>query len=392
MGKLTLDNSDYKKKIDESKKQNEELAENTKKNSAKSVIAWTAIVSAVVIYLNKIKDLIFETANYADQIGDLAEKWGFTTKQIQEFDYWATLNGTTLESLLTGMRGLVNQAEAGANAFKILGVSVRNNDGTFKEQRDLFLETIDALQKVEDKTLKNALQFEIFGRAGIELGQIINLDAKQLEELSQEAEDLGIILSQDTIKQASDFNDNLDRMRKSFKSVMAEIVAGSPDAVDKFNTFLDDVINNFNDWIPRLVSISVNLFGKIINTGLQMLAQLPTLLLDTFLSIDWIQLGIDIATGILKGFVTIVGKGIGYGWLWGKEEEPQSVSITPIEEAITTISNSQVSERTTKIDETLEITLNVESDGTVAGDKNLDTISDLLIDKINKSLGDMIDG
>ena len=39
-----------------------------------------------------------------------------------------------------------------------------------------------------------------------------------------------------------------------------------------------------------------------------------------------------------------------------------------------------------------KITLNVESDGTVAGQQNLDVISDMLTDKIDKILGDKING
>ena len=149
--KLTLDKSDYDKNINEAKVQSQQFSQTSEKTSAKSVVSWMAIATAVIAVVKGVKDAIVSSANYADQIGDTAQKWGFATKEIQEFDYWATMNGTTLESLLTGMRGLVNQAEAGANAFKVLGLNVRNNDGTLKGQKQLFLETITALQGVENK-------------------------------------------------------------------------------------------------------------------------------------------------------------------------------------------------------------------------------------------------
>ena len=387
-GKLTLDNSDYKNKIDESKQKNEELAENTQKNSAKSIIAWGAIATAVVLVLNKVKDLIFETANYADQIGDLAQKWGFTTQQIQEFDYWATLNGTTLESLLTGMRGLVNQAEAGSQAFNKLGVSVKNADGSFKDQRTLFLETIDALQKVEDQTLRNALQFEIFGRAGIELGQIINRDAEELQALSQEAESLGIILSEDTINQAGEFNDKLDQMRLSFKSVMAEIIAGSPDAEEKFTVFLDNLVDRFDEWTPKFLQITVKLLAKLIQASGEVAGKLPAMIIDALFSINWLQVGLDIGKGILNGIVRILGAVIGYGWLWGTDDTNEhTANISTTENAISTINNVGSVERTEKIDETLDITLRVEGDGTKVSEENLNIVSDLVVDKINEILG-----
>lgn len=356
--------------------------------SAKSAIAWAAIATAVVAVLNKVKDLIFETANYADTIGDLADKWGFTTKQIQEFDYWATLNGTTLEGLLTGMRGLVNQAEAGSQAFTKLGVSVRNSDGSFKDQRTLFLETIDALQQIDDQVQKNALQFEIFGRAGIELGQIINLSAEELNALSREAESLGIILSEDTIKQASDFNDNLDRMRLSFKSVMAEIIAGSPDAEEKFTAFLDNLVDRFDEWAPKFLEITFKLLAKLIVAFNELGYKMPSIILDALFSVNWLEVGMNLAKSILEGIVKSLGAIVGYGWLWGTDNSNnQTANISTTENAISTINNVGSVERTEKIEESLDITLRVEGDGTQVDDKNLEIVSDLVVDKINKMLG-----
>lgn len=308
--KLSLDKSDYEKGIDNAKTKGKELGESTEKVSAKSVIAWTAVATAVIAVTKAVKDAILESANYADQIGDLAEKWGFTTKEIQEFDYWATLNGTTLESLLTGMRGLVNQAEAGAPAFEKLGVAVKNNDGTFKNQKQLFLETIDALNDVQDRTERNALQFEIFGRAGIELGQIIEKDASELESLSKEAENLGIILSEDTIAQASNLNDRLDQMKLSFKSVLAELIAGSPDAEQKLENFLDNMGETINDWLPKFIDIGGNLLKKVIESLIVMLPDvLPTFIekvMGFTLEFDWVKMGKSIISAVLKGALSIL--------------------------------------------------------------------------------------
>jgi cell division protein FtsL len=48
LGKLTLDNSDYKNKIDESKQRNEELKDNTKDLGNKSKLIWGAIATAIL--------------------------------------------------------------------------------------------------------------------------------------------------------------------------------------------------------------------------------------------------------------------------------------------------------------------------------------------------------
>lgn len=370
--KLVLDTSNYEQGIEKAKQKGKEYADHTDKEvKTKSVLAWTAIITAVVALTKKIVDLGKATMDYADNIQDMADKWGITTRQLQEFEYWATLNGTTMEAMLNAMTRLTNQAQVNASAFKELGVSVKDENGELKDQKQLFLEVINALNKVENQTRKNALQFDIFGRSGNEIAQVIEQGADNLQKLSDEAESLGIILSEKTIKSAGDFNDEMDKLRMQGRSAFAELIAGADGAEAKF----DDFIANLEEKIEILAPV----FAKI---------------------------GERLAGELLKGLIKAVGDRlwgmlkftVGEGWLWGekiwdKYDNPIDWLVSPMGSTSTaTITNSVVNEKTTSVNETLDISLSVESDGTVAGDKNLDTISDLMIEKINKALGDMVNG
>lgn len=291
--KLTLDVEDYEKKIDNAKEKGKDFSENTKKKiGIISADAWTNLAGKIINVAKSIAQASLETLNYADNIGDLAGKWGFTSKEIQEFDYWASQNGTTIESLLTGMRGLVNQAEAGANAFKVLGVNVKNNDGTFKNQKQLFLETLDALRKIPDQTQRNALQFEIFGRAGIELGDIINKSAEELETLSRNAEEFGIIMSDEVIQKSSDFNDILDRLKKQGKSAFAGLITGTEDASKQFDEYLNNLVEGIERIAPKLEEAGRKLLGAFLK-GLG-------------------KRFVQVAEGALR-------VSVGEGWLWGEK-------------------------------------------------------------------------
>ena len=368
--RLGLDTSSYERELERAKQKGKEFADHTDKEvKTKSVLAWTAIITAVVALTKKIVDLGKATIDYADNIQDMADKWGITTRQLQEFEYWATLNGTTMEAMLNAMTRLTNQAQVNASAFKELGISVKNENGELKDQKQLFLEVVNALNKVENQTRKNALQFDIFGRSGNEIAQVIKQGADNLQQLSDEAESLGIILSEKTIKSAGDFNDEMDRLRMQGRSAFAELIAGADGAEAKF----DDFIANLEEKIEILAPI-------------------------------FAQLGQRLATEILKGIVKgladrfwkVLQFSVGKGWLWDRDEKifTNDWLFTPMGDTTTTasITNSVVNERTTTVNETLDISLSVESDGTVAGDKNLDTISDLMVEKINKALGDMVNG
>lgn len=305
MAKLTLDTSDYEKGIETAKKQGKEYEKQAEKTSAKSIISWTAISVAVGLIVKQMSQLISSTMQYADQIGDTAEKFGFTTKEIQEFDYWASQNGTTLDTLLNGMRQLSNQADADADAFKRLGVSVKDNNGNLKDNKALFLETIDALQKVENQTEKTALMQDVFGRSGLELGQVINLTSKDLEGLSQRAEDLGLIISDTAIKTASDFNDRIDEIKKGFTSVISELVAGTPEAEEKLNQFMENIKTFIRTYFPVFAKFLVNIVTELIQVIAEQLPDLIGVLIDEIFKVDWIQVGLNVGKAIIKGIFSI---------------------------------------------------------------------------------------
>lgn len=369
VGKLILDVSDYKKKLDEAKKKSQEFADHTdKKVKTKSVLAWTAILTAVVALSKSIIKLTIDTMNYADNIGDLADKYGFTTRQIQEFEYWASLNGTTLEGMLSAMTRLTNQAQVNADAFKRLGVAVKDENGNLKSQKQLFVEVATALNNVENATERNALQFDIFGRSGNEIAQVLKQGGEELNRLSDEAERYGIILSEKTIKSASDFNDQLAILKMRGRSVFAELIAGAEGAEEKFDEFTSDIIDKVEQLIPQFFDLGEKLAQALVR-GL-------------------IKYVVDKGWSMIKGM-------FGEGWLWGEKNdwvESGKDFFGGLFGANSMVSSSMVNERTTKTEETLEVTMRVESDGTVASEQNLDVMSDLIVERINKAMGDMING
>lgn len=357
--KLSLDKTDYEKGLQNAKEQSKDFSEKTKKQiGVISADAWTNLASKVLSVAKSIAQASLETINYVDNIGDLAGKWGFSTREIQEFDYWATMSGTTLESLLTGMRGLVNQAEAGANAFKLLGVNVRNQDGTLKGQKQLFLETLDALQKMPNQTERNALQFEIFGRAGIELGQVISRDAEELEALSRQAEELGIILDEEVVENAGKFNDKLDQLKLQGKTAFASIIGGADDAVQKAEDFIDAIAETIDNASPQLEAIGEKM-GKVIVNAL------------------WKRF-----KKVLKDKLTFKDWKVVASW-FKKDDEKEIEEITTNEDDATDLLNGSGSTNSTTLADNSTININIEVTGTGYTSEDAKTLADKLLKELS---------
>jgi hypothetical protein len=93
-----------------------------------------------------------------------------------------------------------------------LGVSVSNADGTLRNGEDVYWETIDALGRMEEGAERDALAMEIFGRSAQELNPLIAQGSAGIAELTDEAKQMGAVMSDETIAQLGKFDDTLQRL------------------------------------------------------------------------------------------------------------------------------------------------------------------------------------
>ena len=393
-GEVSLE--EYRRKVDEIKKSQinldvttKEFGLNTNKSLGVALAKWGAVAVAVIAVTNAIYDQIKATIDYSNRVGDLAKNYGFTNKEIQEFDYWATVNGTTVDELVNSMKSLITNTVSGADKFAKLGVSLKDSAGNTKSQRDLFLDTVDALQKVESQTERNAYTLELFGDAGININQILGKSRAELEALTKQGEELGVFISDDAIENATNFNMELAVLGKQWQGLLASIFNDEDDVGEKVDKFIDTIAEKIDKALPKIMKIAVVIIEALARGILAGLPELISSVINAINDVDWFGLGLEIIKAIILGvweglknsFLWTIGK----GWLWDIPDTNANVSTT--ENQVSVITNSARLERTEKVEETLDISLKVESDGTTAGKENLDIVSDLVVDKINKILG-----
>ena len=305
---MKLDKSDYDKNINEAKKEGEDFAEDTeKKVSPKAVLGWAAIAVAVAKVIQQVVKLAKESMNYADQIGNLAAQYGVTTDAISEMQYIADQSSTSIEGLTSSMSMLYNRAKQDGDTFKKLGISVKDSNGEFKAMDELFWETVGVLNDFDNEGEKTAYMLDLFGRNANSIGEVLRKDSEEIATMRQEAHDLGIVLDEETIQYASDFNDTMARLKLQGQSALASLVAGAPDAEKRLQDFFDKVLEMLEEYAPAFVSFFVKLLTQ---TAIALIRIAPSLVIDiviavqdTILNINWVQFGIDIGKAILNGII-----------------------------------------------------------------------------------------
>lgn len=157
-----------------------------------------------------------------DEMGKLAQKVGITTEELSALSYAAELSGVSQEQLGSAMvklsKNMSDAAQGTGEAqkgFEALGISVTNADGSLKSSSQVLSEVAGKFKGFKDGAEKTALAVNIFGKAGAELIPLLNAGSTGIEQMTKEAQALGIVMDSETAKAAENFNDNLTRLSKT---------------------------------------------------------------------------------------------------------------------------------------------------------------------------------
>ncbi|MEG1686641.1 MAG: hypothetical protein RR276_02025 [Angelakisella sp.] len=189
----------------------------TIKGSKKELTALAAVVGGIVAGLAK---MTVDTAKTADEILTLSSTTGISTEELQKMRYAEGLLDVSQNTMSDSMTKLTRNMDAARNgtkaqedAFKKLRVQYK--DG--KELRDVnevFYDSIDALGRVKNETERDALAMQLFGKSAKELNPLIEQGSKRLRELGVEAENMGYVMSTDTLDAFGALDDAMERFDK----------------------------------------------------------------------------------------------------------------------------------------------------------------------------------
>ena len=200
-----------------------------------------------------------EAGKSADDINTLAKQTGLTTEEIQKFNYATDIIDVPLETLTGSMAKLTRNMQSAKNgskntqaAFKALGVSIVDQNGNLRDNHVVFNEAIKALGKMENSTQRDAYAMQIFGKSAQDLNPLILGGADALEELGQEAEDAGLILSQDTLDAANEFNDTIDILKAKTAGSFAKIGSEIAKTLTPILEDLADKVASVLEWFGSL--------------------------------------------------------------------------------------------------------------------------------------------
>lgn len=223
---------------------------------------WDKFSSVVANAAQKLFDFVSGAAQKADDLNTLAKVTGLTTEEIQKLQYsssFVDVEFDTLSSSLSHLTKCMSDAQRGTGeakwALDDLRISLIDNHGQMKSNTEVFYEIIDKLGKIENVTKRDSLAMAIFGESAQKLNPLIMAGSEQLRALGIEAENAGIIMSQDTLDGANQLNDILDKLKLTIAGVAA---AAGAELAGSMVTFFEAIT-------PLILALAkvIALIGKI---------------------------------------------------------------------------------------------------------------------------------
>lgn len=246
--------------------------------SATIAAAVTAATAAAVAVGKEFIEAANDVAAYGDEVDKTSQKMGLSAQAYQEWDYVMKIAGTDMASMTTGMKTLTNKISDAANGsgeaaamFASLGVSM--DDLKNLSQEEIFKKTIAGLQNMEEGADRSALAVDLFGKSGQNLAPLLNMTAEETQNLIDKANEYGMIMGDDAVKDAAAYTDAVTTLKGTFEGLknslmsqflpslttvmdgLSAIFAGDEGGIDMIKEGIEQLTANIAQVSPQLFTL-----------------------------------------------------------------------------------------------------------------------------------------
>jgi hypothetical protein len=213
----------------------------------KTIEISRAFLSAVTSAASSFQSMVVGSASAVAAIDDLSKRTGVSSTALQAYQFAADQSGVSIETFGKSLQKLtINLGEAqtgnGAaiKAFTDLGLSVQELS-TLSPQV-AFEKIAASIAALPNPAQQAAAAVSLFGKSGVDLVPVFQEGAGFLQEMREEAERLGTVLSEDQVGALAGLDDSIAKVSASFKGLTSRVVAEFAPALtvaaDQLSTFL----------------------------------------------------------------------------------------------------------------------------------------------------------
>lgn len=273
------------------------------KSMSKKVSGPIAALGGGLVALQK------KTADYADNVLDMADATGISTDSLQEFEHVARSVGVptdTLTRAFSSMARRMSQVEKGsgpmAEAFEQLGVQARDANGEMRAGDDVIMDVFGALETMEPGLERAGIATQIFGRRWEQIAPLLGRGTEGIDQLRAEAHELGAVMGKDSLEAADEFRRGMEQLQAQLTGVGREFAVDLMPAVQSFIPLLQDAASAVGDAMRRFGALEESVQRNIFIIGGLVAAIGPALVI-----IGKLGGGLSMLIGVGAKLVPVIG-------------------------------------------------------------------------------------
>ena len=216
-----------------------------------------ALIASGAVFARLIKGSI----NQADAFGKLSRQTGIAADTLQSYVNAGKLAGveqSTIEKSLRRLAQSMREADQGvatySDAYKALGISVRNSDGSLKKSENLLGELADRFKEMPNGATKSALAMEIFGRSGSQIIPMLNEGSEALKEWNYQT-------SENFAANAEYFNDQLTMIGFGFDGFRKQLADELLPTLNVVTETFRELMGTENDFTAFFTALDIAVRG-----------------------------------------------------------------------------------------------------------------------------------
>lgn len=215
--------------------------------------ALTNFAKSVADASKAVWDMASDASTAADDMLTLSTQTGISTKALQEYAYASRFVDTEVSTITGSLTKLTKNMGSSskdvAAAFDTLRVSTTDSAGAMRDSEAVFWDCIDALGSVQNATERDQLAMTLFGKSAQQLNPLIEAGSAKWREYCDEANDAGLILSEEGVGALGAFNDGLQRVEATMDAAKNQIFASLAPAFESIATAVANVAQEFTKWV-----------------------------------------------------------------------------------------------------------------------------------------------
>ena len=176
--------------------------------------------------------LVMPVARVGDEFFKLSQKTGVSVEALTAMNYAAKLSDVSTEGLTKALQKLSVaifdtqvQGVEGSATLKALGVAATDASGQIRPTEQVLLDLADKFSAMPDGADKAALAVKLFGKEGLSIIPFLNQGRAGITALMEEAQRLGLVMTEGVARASEVLNDNLTRLSSLLEGVQRQIGA-----------------------------------------------------------------------------------------------------------------------------------------------------------------------